>query len=235
MTDLPFVIETFTALARGVPLTVELAALSVTVGFCFAVMLALARRSGISALDRLVRAYVFVFRGSPLLVQIYLIYYGPGQFEFVRKSVAWSILREPYWCALISLSLVTAAYGSEVIRGGLDSVPAGLAEGATALGMSPYLSYRLVILPLALRNALPAYGNEVILMVKATSLASVITLMDVTGIAYRIISESYRVTPVFVMAGAIYLAINSGIVWSVSRLERGLSVGRALDGTRKRQ
>lgn len=235
MTDLPFFVETFAALARGIPLTLELAALSVAMGFCLAVALALARRSGVAALGWFVRAYVFVFRGSPLLVQIYLIYYGPGQFEFVRRSVAWSVLREPHWCALISLSLVTAAYGSEVIRGGLESVPAGLAEGATALGLSPYLSYRLVILPLALRNALPAYGNEVILMVKATSLASVITLMDVTGIAYRIISESYRVTPVFVMAGAIYLAINSGIVWGVSRLERGLTAGTMAEATRKRR
>lgn len=225
MTDPAFVIETFNALARGIPLTVELAALSVTIGFCLAVLLAVARRSGVAALDWFVRAYVFVFRGSPLLVQIYLVYYAPGQFEFVRKSLAWGILREPYWCALISLSLVTAAYGSEVIRGGLDSVPQGLSEAATASGLSRFLAYRLVVLPLALRNALPAYGNEVILMVKATSLASVITLMDVTGIAYRIISESYRVTPVFIMAGAIYLAINACIVWGLRQLERRLAVG----------
>lgn len=225
MTDLPFIVETFTALARGIPLTVELAALSVATGFCLAVLLALARRSGVVVLDRFVRAYVFVFRGSPLLVQIYLIYYGPGQFDFVRNSLAWQILREPYWCALISLSLVTAAYGSEVIRGGLDSVPKGLSEAATASGMSPYLAHRLVILPLALRNALPAYGNEIILMVKATSLASVITLMDVTGIAYRLISETYRVTPVFIMAGAIYLVINTCIVWGLGKAERKLRVG----------
>lgn len=223
MSELGFIAETFGALARGIPLTVELAAVSVAAGFCLAVLLALARRSGLMVLDWSVQTYVFVFRGSPLLVQIYLIYYGPGQFEFVRKSVAWGILREPYWCALIALSLVTAAYGSEVIRGGLDSVPEGLSEAAAASGMSRYLAYRLVILPLALRNALPAYGNEIILMVKATSLASVITLMDVTGIAYRIIAESYRVTPVFLAAGGIYLAINACIVWGLRTVERKLN------------
>lgn len=230
MTDLPFLVDCLLRLARGIPLTLQLAALSVAAGFCLAMLLALVQRGAVRPLAWFARAYVFVFRGSPLLVQIYLLYYGPGQFEAVRKSIAWSVLREPYWCALISLSLVTAAYGSEIIRGGLDGVPKGLVEAGQASGLSRLQNYRLIILPLAFRNALPAYGNEIIVMVKATSLASVITLMDVTGIAYRLISETYRVMPVILLSGAVYLAVNALVVlavdWGAARLERPPGDGR---------
>lgn len=222
MIDMPFVVETLAALARGVPLTLELGASSLALGFALALLLTFARRSGVAPAAWLARAYVFVFRGSPLLVQIYLIYYGPGQFEAVRHSIAWTVLRQPHWCALISLTLVTAAYGSEVIRGGLDSVPDGLVEAARAFGLPRHLVLRLVVLPLALRNALPAYGNEAVIMVKATSLASVITLMDITGIAYRIIGETYRVTAVFVIAGSLYLAIDALVIAGFDALERRL-------------
>ena len=165
-----------------------------------------------------------MFRGSPLLVQIYLVYYGPGQFEAVRKSIVWEVLRQPYWCALISLTLVTAAYGSEAIRGGLESVPAGLVQAGLALGMPMRRVVRLIVLPLALRAALPAYANEAVVMIKATSLASVITLMDITGIAYRIIAETYQVTAVFITAGSLYLAINALAIAAFELLEH--RVGR---------
>lgn len=222
MTDPSFILETLAALARGVPLTLGLAASSLAAGFCLALLLAFARRSGVKPVAWLAQAYVFVFRGSPLLVQIYLIYYGPGQFDAVRRSVVWGVLREPYWCALISLTLVTAAYGSEVIRGGLDGVPEGLVEAGRALGLSRGLVLRLIVLPLAIRNALPAYGNEAVVMVKATSLASVITLMDITGIAYRLIAETYQVTTIFVIAGSLYLAINALVIGAFDLVERRL-------------
>lgn len=223
MNDPSFVLETLLALVRGVPLTLQLAGFSLTAGICLALLLTFARRSGLKPVVWLAQAYVFVFRGSPLLVQIYLIYYGLGQFEAVRRSIAWDLLRQPYWCALISLTLVTAAYGSEVIRGGLDGVPAGVAEAGRAFGLSRYLVMRLIVLPLALRNALPAYGNEAVVMVKATSLASVITLMDITGIAYRIIAETYQVTTVFVIAGSLYLAINALVIGGFDLMERRLA------------
>lgn len=227
MTDPSFVVETLAALVRGVPLTLELAASSLALGFCLALLLTLARRSGVKPLAWLVQAYVFVVRGSPLLVQIYLVYYGPGQFEVVRRSIAWTVLRQPYWCALISLTLVTAAYGSEVIRGALDGVPAGLIEAGRAMGLSRRRVLRLIVLPLALRNGLPAYGNEAVIVVKATSLASVITLMDITGIAYRIIAETYQVTTVFVIAGLLYLTINALVIGSFDLVERRLDRHRA--------
>lgn len=221
--DLPFLAETFLRLLKGVPLTLQLVSISVFLGFWIAVVLALMRMSKALLLDRAARLYVFYFRGTPLLVQIFLIYYGLSQFAAIRESVLWPFLREPYWCAILALTLNTAAYGSEILRGGLQAVPWGQIEAGRAHGMSGLLLFRRIVGPIMLRQALPAYGNEIILMVKGTSLTSIITLMEVTGIANKIISETYRSLEVFVCAGAIYLAINFLIARGVRALEFALS------------
>jgi len=132
---------------------------------------------------------------------------GVAVLDWIARFL-WPILREPYWCAIIALTLNNAAYASEIIRGGLLSVPSGQIEAAKACGMSRFTCFRRIVMPLAIRQALPGYGNEMISMVKATSLASIITLMEVTGIAAKLIAETYRAIEVFVIAGAIYLAIN---------------------------
>ena len=206
--NLQFYTESFLAMMAGVPLTLQLAAISIVCGAILALLFAMMRLSGISVLDWIARLYVFVFRGTPLLVQIFIIYYGLSQFSTIRYSFLWPVLREPYWCAIIALTLNNAAYASEIIRGGLLSVPHRQIEAAKACGMSRFTCFRRVVMPLAIRQALPGYGNEMISMIKATSLASIITLMEVTGIAAKLIAESYRVIEVFVIAGAIYLAIN---------------------------
>jgi octopine/nopaline transport system permease protein len=221
--DFTFMGETLMALLPGLPLTLQLALTSVACGAVLALFLALMRLSGIGALSGVARVYVFLFRSTPLLVQIFLIYYGLGQFRAVRMSMLWPILREPYWCAIIALSLNTAAYASEIIRGGLQSVPHGQVEAARAAGMGRLLLFRRIVLPLAIRQALPAYGNELILMIKATSLTSIITLMEVTGIAAKLISETYRAIEIFIVAGAIYLAINFVITRLVQLAEHWLS------------
>ena len=206
--DFPFLWQTVRTLAAGIPLTLVLAFSATAIGVAIAVAIAAARLWGPWWAQRLARFYVFVFRGTPLLVQMFLIYYGLGQFEAVRDSALWPVLREPFWCAVLSLALNTGAYGSEIVRGGLLSVPGGQVEAARACGMSPGLAFRRIVLPQAVRQALPAYGNELILLTKATSLASIITLMEITGLAAKLISETYRVIEVFTAAGAIYLAIN---------------------------
>ena len=221
--DIAFLAETFVSLVGALPLTLELAATAILLGAGLALALALSRLSGILVLDWLARLYVSVFRGTPLLVQIFLIYYGLSQFPAVRHSFLWPVLREPYWCAVLALMLNTAAYASEIIRGGLLSVPHGQIEAARACGMPRMMIFRRITLPLAIRQALPAYGNEMIAMVKATSLASIITLMEITGVAARIISESYRVIEVFVVAGTLYLAINFILTRLIARLERRLN------------
>lgn len=221
--DWDFLGDTFFSLVAAVPLTLSLALTSIALGAVLALALAMARLSGIAALDWFARFYVFVFRGTPLLVQIFLIYYGLGQFPAVRHSILWPILRQPYWCAVLALTLNTASYASEIIRGGLLSVPAGQIEAARACGMGRILMFRRIILPLAIRQALPGYGNEIISMVKATSLASIITLMEVTGVAAKIIAETYRAIEVFIVAGAIYLVINFVLTRFVQLVEFWLS------------
>jgi octopine/nopaline transport system permease protein len=207
--DLDFLWQSFIRLIGGVPLTLQLAFSSIALGLVLAVALAVMLRSRILPLVWLADSFVFLFRGTPLLVQIFLIYYGLGQFRPVLDEMGiWWFFRSPYYCALLALTLNTAAYGAEIVRGGLQSVPAGQIEAARAFGMSGLTLYRRIVAPIALRQALPAYGNEIILMIKATSLVSTITLMEVTGLAHKIISETFRSFEVFFVAGAIYLAIN---------------------------
>lgn len=206
--DLPFLWSSFKTLLSGLPLTLQLTAISVVIGGIFAFLLALMRISGKYWLDLPARAYIFVFRGTPLLVQIYIIYYGTGQFPALRQSFLWPFLREAYWCAILALALNTAAYSAEIIRGGLLSVPAGQIEAGRAYGMSNWMTFRRIIWPQSLRQMLPGYSNEVILMIKSTALASTITMMEITGLAAKLISASYRPVEIFICAGIIYLALN---------------------------
>lgn len=214
-----FMAETFIELSAAVPTTLQLAVTAIALGVVLALVLALCRISGQPLLDWSARLYIFVFRGTPLLVQIFLIYYGLGQFAAVRDSFLWQVLREPWWCAVIALMLNTAAYSGEIIRGGLLSVPHGQIEAARACGMSRFMAFHRIVLPLAIRQALPGYGNEMISMVKATSLASIITIMEVTGVAAKIISETYRAMEVFIVAGFIYLMLNFVLTRCVAFVE----------------
>jgi octopine/nopaline transport system permease protein len=222
--DLAFMAETFVKLLEGVPLTLKLAFSSVALGAAIAMLLALMRMSGLAALDWSARGYVFVFRGTPLLVQMFLIYYGLGQFRPTLQELGvWWFFREPYWCAVTALTLNTAAYASEIIRGGLQAVPFAQVEAARACGMSGFLLFRRIVFPIAVRQALPGYGSELILMVKATSLASIITMMEVTGIAHKLISQTFRAVEIFICAGAIYLILNFLVTRAVMALEWWLS------------
>lgn len=221
--DFAFLGEALLTLLPGIPTTLTLASLSVLLGFLISAPVAAMRLWGPGWARHLASGYVFVFRSTPLLVQIFLIYYGTGQFEAVRASALWPILREPFWCAILALSLNTGAYGSEILRGGFMSVPPGQIEAARACGMTAWKCFRRVTFPLAIRQALPGYGNELVLMVKSTSLASIITILDITGLAARLISETYRVVEVFVAAGAIYLALNAVLTACVAVMDRRLT------------
>ncbi|MBV9079348.1 MAG: ABC transporter permease [Methylobacteriaceae bacterium] len=222
--DLSFLAETWLALLQGLPLTIELAAGSVACGGLLAASLAGMRLSGSPFLGWPARAYVFVFRGTPLLVQMFLIYYGLGQFRPTLQAWGvWWFFREPSYCALLALSLNTAAYASEIIRGAILSVPHGQVEAALACGMGRWTRARRIVGPIALRQALPAYSNEIVSMVKATSLASIITLVEVTWIAQKLISQTFRSVEIFVAAGSIYLLLNIVVTRAVLLLEYWLS------------
>jgi His/Glu/Gln/Arg/opine family amino acid ABC transporter permease subunit len=204
----------------GTWLTIQLVTISAIVGFLLAVPLALARIAQNPLLRGAATGYSLFFRGTPLLVQIFLIYFGLGQFDFVRSSFLWPFLREAYVCALITFALNTAAYSAEVVRGGILAVPRGEVEAARACGMSLFTAYRLVILPRAFSIVLPAYSNEVIILLKGTALASTITLMDLMGQAQFISSNTYMPIQVFVIAGLIYYLLTLAITWIFRLLER---------------
>lgn len=210
--DVAFMLDTMRQLLAALPMTLMLLVLSVSIGCVIAMAVCWMRVSGVFALERFARAYILVFRGSPLLIQMFLVYYGLGQFPAVRSSIFWIALKDPFWCAVISLALCTGGYSAEIFRGGLIAVPANEIEAARAIGMSRFTLFRRIIGPVALRYALPAYSTEVILMAKSTSLASLVTVWEVTGVAQRIITHTYRTTEVFLCAAAIYLVLNYIIV-----------------------
>ena len=191
--DLGIIVDSLPRLLSGAWVTLQLTGISVLIGLVVAVPVALARLSANPLLRWPAFAYMFYFRGTPLLVQIFLIYYGSGQFvQQLRALGLWEFFREPYFCAVLTLTLNTAAYTAEILRGAIRAVPFGEVEAARALGMSGGLRLRRIILPKAFRLALPAYTNEVIFLFQATSLVSVITLVDLTGAARDIISDTLR-------------------------------------------
>lgn len=207
-------------LMDGALLTLELVFFSGLIGVLLALPLALMRVSDKVWLRAFPYAYIFFFRGTPLLIQIFLVYYGASQFEWVKESSLWPILREPYWCAVITFGLHTAAYIAELLRGAIQSIPRGEIEAAKVLGMSYPLMLRRIILPRAFGIMMPSYGNEVILMLKGSALASTITLLDLTGMARTVIARTYTPLEIFMAAGVIYLLISALIIGLFLLLER---------------
>lgn len=218
------IVDVVPLLLDGAILTAQLTTVSVVLGFFIALPLSLLRASSSPWLSQPALLYTFVFRGTPLLVQLFLIYYGAGQIEWVRSSFAWGILKEPHWCALIAFSLNHAAYTTEILRGGIHTVPFGEVEAAKALGMPYMLRTRRIVLPMALRLSLPAYVNEVVLMLKASSLASTITLMELIGTARKIVAQTFSPYEVFVSAALIYLGFTFLIVQASAWFERRMSI-----------
>ncbi|MBX8552370.1 ABC transporter permease [Pseudomonas cichorii] len=218
------IIKWLPKLAQGATLTLELVAIAVTAGLIIATPLGIARSSKHLYVRALPYAYIFFFRGTPLLVQLFLVYYGLAQFEALRKGPLWPYLRDPFWCAVITMTLHTAAYIAEILRGAIQAVPVGEVEAARALGMSKWKALFYIILPRAARIGLPAYSNEVILMLKASALASTVTLLELTGMARTIIARTYLPVEIFFAAGMFYLAMAYVLVQGFRLLERILRV-----------
>ena len=191
----------------GVGYTLLIVAVSLIVGGALALPLAVVRAYRMPVLNQIVYGYVYFFRGTPLLVQLYLIYYGLGQFEAVRESVFWIVLRDPLWCTLISFVLNTAAYTTEIFRGAIEAIPFGEIEAAKACGMSGWQRTRRIVLPNALRRALPAYSNEIIFMVHGSVVASTVTIVDILG-AGRVLNAKYYVAyEGFIAAAVLYMLL----------------------------
>jgi len=208
----------------GAWLTIEITVVSVSIGLVLAVPLGLLRVSRNPLLWMPAYGYILYFRGTPLLVQIFLIYYGSGQFQPQLDALGlWVFFREAWFCAVLSLTLNTAGYTAEILRGAIQSVPHGEVEAARSCGMSGGLLYRRIVLPKAFRLALPAYSNEVVFLFQATSLVSIIALMDLTGVARVIAARSFAIYELYITAGIIYLIVTYGILYVFKKVEFRLS------------
>ncbi|MCJ8142090.1 ABC transporter permease [Ancylobacter sp. A5.8] len=207
----------------GIWVTLELVGISVFFGLLLALPLAIARVEGGRWTSRAAFAYSYFFRGTPLLAQTFLVYYGAGQFREQLTDIGlWWFFRDAFNCAVLTFTLNTAAYQSEILRGGIQSLPVGQSEGAKALGLNSVQTYIKVILPQAFAVGLRPLGNELVLMVKASSIASVITVYDLMGVTRLAFSRSYDME-VYLWAAVLYLVMVETIrrVWDV--LERRLN------------
>ena len=210
-------------LLSGLVLTLKISVFAVAIGFLVGLALAVSRTSGGFMLSAISKIYSAIFRGTPLMVQLFLFYYGLGQLSFIKNSpLTWWVIGDGVRCAVLVLALNSAAYASEILRGGFLSVPRGAVEAARACGMSGWLQFRRIEFPIAIRQALPAYGNEMILTLKGSSLASTITVLEITGHAKRLMSQTFAVIEVFAMAGLTYLLINIVMIALLRLTERSL-------------
>ncbi|WP_104028653.1 ABC transporter permease [Vibrio jasicida] len=214
--DFSLIIESFPVYLDGLWTTVWLVALALVIGLCVSIPLAVARNSTNYALSLPSWAFIYFFRGTPLLVQLYLIYYGMDQF-FPVKDTLWE---HAWFCALVAFVLNTSAYTAEIIRGAINGLPKGEVEAAKAYGMSKFMTYRRIILPSALRRALPAYSNEVIFMLHGSAVAGIITIMDLTGAARLVNSRYYAPFESFLTAGLFYMGLTFIILWCFKIAEK---------------
>ncbi len=218
--DLDFAIEHLPRLLKAAKLTIELTLLSIFFGIFVGVFFAVLRTSNSKVLYYISYYYSYIFRGTPLLVQIFIIYFGLAQLEWIRESFLWVFLKEPYSCAILAFTLNTGAYSSEIFRSAFETINKGIIEAAEGLGLNKINTFFKIKLPIAIRQSLPAYGNEMVLMLKGTSLASTVTLLDLTGVAKHIISTTFRPVEVFIVAGSIYLLMTFVIHNLIKYLEK---------------
>ncbi len=210
--NLDAILENFPRYLQGAQATAELLAISLLIGLALAIPLAVLRTLPIPWLSRPIWVYTYVFRGTPMLVQLFLIYYGLGQFEWMQQSVLWPLFSSAWFCACLTFVLNTCAYTTEIIAGSIRALPYGEIEAAKALGMTRWVMLRRIVLPSALRRSLPAYSNEVIFMLHGTSLASVVTIMDLTGAAREINSTYYIPFEAFITAALFYFSFTLVLV-----------------------
>ena len=221
--DFELMINSFPKLLSAATITLKLLSVSLTIGLLIGLLFAILRLNKNIFLNKFAYGYSYLFRGTPLLVQIFIIYFGLGQIEYLRTTFLWVILKEPYWCAIIAFALNTGAYTSEILRSAFQTIKPGFIEAGKSLGISSKIIFYKIQIPIAIRQSLPAYGNEIILMMKGTSLASTVTIMDLTGVAKYIISTTFRPVEVFIVAGGIYLFMTFVIHNIIKYLEKKYS------------
>ena len=193
-------------IAQGIPTSLLLTFASLLIAFLLALFFTFILAMGNRWLKSAVNFYLVLFTGTPLLIQIFLIYSGPGQFKFITQSPLWSLLSNAWFCAMLALALNSAAYSTQLFYGAVKAIPQGQWESCAALGLSRVQTLKILI-PYALKRALPSYTNEIILVFKGTSLASTITIMDIMGYARQLYGTEYDALTIYGIAGGIYLLI----------------------------
>jgi len=221
--DFDLMITSFPKLLNATVVTLKLLSASLFFGLFIGLLFAILRLNKNPIMNKFAYGYSYVFRGTPLLVQIFIIYFGLGQIEYFRSTFLWVVFKEPYWCAIIAFSLNTGAYTSEILRSAFQTIKPGIIEAGKSLGISSRVIFFKVQIPIAIKQSLPAYGNEIILMMKGTSLASTVTLLDLTGVAKYIISTTFKPIEVFIVAGSIYLFMTFLIHNLIKYLEKRFS------------
>ncbi|ENM3808972.1 ABC transporter permease [Vibrio cholerae] len=214
--DFSLIIDSVPIYLSGLWTTVWLVSLSLVIGLLCAIPLAIARNSKQKWFSLPAWGYIYFLRGTPLLVQLYLIYYGMDQW-FPVKDTLWE---HAWFCALVAFILNTSAYTAEIIRGAINGLPKGEVEAAKAYGMSRFQTYQRIILPSALRRSLPAYSNEVIFMLHGSAVAGIVTIMDLTGAARLVNSRYYAPFEAFLSAGLFYMALTFIILWCFKQAEQ---------------
>lgn len=218
--DFAVIIENLPLYFSGLRITIELLVLSLLCGLALAIVVGIAAASEHTLINLAPRGFIYFMRGTPLLVQVFLIYHGFAQFDFLRESFLWVVFKEAYWCALIAFSLNTAGYTAEIIRGAIHTTPRGEIEAGRACGMSNATMLKRIILPSVFRRGLPAYSNEVIFMLHGTVLAGVITIVDLFGAAKIVNSRNFVPFESFMTAGVFYLCLTFIIVFLFKLAER---------------
>ena len=217
--NLDVILENLPLYLDGLLTTVQLLLLSLLIGGLAALPLAVARASRRRWLSVPVWGFTYAIRGTPMLVQLFLVYYGLAQFETVRESPFWPWLASAWFCAVLAFAVNTCAYTTEIVAGAIAATSAGEIEAARSFGMSRGQVLRRIVLPSALRRSLPAYSNEAIMMLHGTSLASIVTLLDLTGAAREVNSRHFLPFEAFVTAGAFYLALTFVLIALFRRAE----------------
>ena len=205
-------------IAQGIPTSLLLTFASLLIAFLLALFFTFILAMGNRWLKSAVNFYLVLFTGTPLLIQIFLIYSGPGQFEFITQSPFWSLLSNAWFCAMLALALNSAAYSTQLFYGAVKAIPQGQWESCAALGLSRMQTLKILI-PYALKRALPSYTNEIILVFKGTSLASTITIMDIMGYARQLYGTEYDALTIYGIAGGIYLLITGIATFMLRKVE----------------
>lgn len=211
--------EYLSVIAQGIPTSLALTAVALVVGFILAVSLTFLLSMENRPIKWAINGFLTLFTGTPLLVQFFLIYAGPGQFEWITKSPLWSLFSNAWFCAMLALALNSAAYSTQLFHGAVKAIPKGQWETCSALGLNRLQTLNILI-PYALKRALPSYSNEIILVFKGTSLASTITIMDIMGYARQLYGTEYDALTIYGLAGVIYLVITGIMTIALRKLER---------------